>query len=247
MFKALIIDDEPLARARLRRLLSNYAADLMIIGEAANGEEGAELINVLKPDVIFLDIEMPVLNGFEMLAKLEFHPTVIFATAYDQYAVKAFEKNSIDYLLKPIEEERLAKTMQRLRHDLIKNNFNAAKQAVVNAPAKKMSTLSLQIGERIILVKTEDIVYIEADEKYVFIHTKDDKKYITDFTLKGLEEKLNNDFMRIHRSLIININQIDEIRRSFNGAFTFVMKGTAQARLKSSRSYADEIRKTLEI
>lgn len=247
MFKALIIDDEPLARARLRRLLSNYAADLMIIGEAGNGEEGAELINVLKPDVIFLDIEMPVLNGFEMLAKLEFHPTVIFATAYDQYAVKAFEKNSIDYLLKPIEEERLAKTMQRLRHDLIKNNFNAAKQAVVNAPAKKMSTLSLQIGERIILVKTEDIVYIEADEKYVFIHTKDDKKYITNFTLKGLEEKLNNDFMRIHRSLIININQIDEIRRSFNGAFTFVMKGTAQARLKSSRSYADEIRKTLEI
>lgn len=247
MFKALIIDDEPLARARLRRLLSNYAADLMIIGEAANGEEGAELINLLKPDVIFLDIEMPVLNGFEMLAKLEFHPTVIFATAYDQYAVKAFEKNSIDYLLKPIEEERLAKTMQRLRHDLIKNNFNAAKQAVVNAPAKKISTLSLQIGERIILVKTEDIVYIEADEKYVFIHTKDDKKYITDFTLKGLEEKLNNDFMRIHRSLIININQIDEIRRSFNGAFTFVMKGTAQARLKSSRSYADEIRKTLEI
>lgn len=247
MLKALIIDDEPLARARLRRLLANYTADLVIIGEAANGEEGAELINILKPDVIFLDIEMPVLNGFEMLAKLEFHPTVIFATAYDQYAVKAFEKNSIDYLLKPIEEERLAKTIQRLRDNLIKNNFNAIRQTAISAPAKKINTLSLQIGERIILVKTEDIVYIEADEKYVFIHTKDGKRYITDFTLKGLEEKLGSDFMRIHRSLIININQIDEIRRSFNGAFTFVMKGTAQARLKSSRSYADEIRKTLEI
>lgn len=247
MLKALIIDDETIARNRMRRLLAPYANYVTVIGEAANGQEGAELINSLKPDVIFLDIEMPILNGFEMLDKLEFRPTIIFATAYDQYAVNAFEKNSIDYLLKPIEEERLAKTILRLRTELIKNNFDAIKQTVINKPAKKTNTLSLHVGDRIVLVKAEDIVYMEADEKYVFIHASDGKKYLTDFTLKSLEEKFPSDFLRIHRSLIINTYQIAEMRRSFNGAFTFLMKGTAGTKLKSSRSYGSLIRKTFDI
>lgn len=247
MFKTLIIDDEPLARSRLRRLLAAYTDAIVIIGEAANGEEGAELINLLKPDVIFLDIEMPMLNGFEMLGKLEFHPIVIFATAYDQYAIRAFEENSIDYLLKPIEADRLAKTIRKLQKNVIKNDFEAIRQLAFNEPAKKATTLSLQIGERFVLIKIADINYVEADEKYVFIYTNDHKKYITDFTLKALEEKLGEDFMRIHRSIIINNNQVAEIRRSFNGAFVFIMKGAQEIRLKSSRSYANEIRKAFEI
>ncbi len=247
MLKTLIIDDEALARSRLRRLLTAYTETITIIGEATNGEEGAELINLLKPDVIFLDIEMPMLNGFEMLGKLKFHPIVIFATAYDQYAIRAFEENSIDYLLKPIEAERLAKTIQKLEKNIIKNNFETIRQLALNGPAKKTTTLSLQIGERFVLIKIADINYVEADDKYVFIYTKDGKKYITDFTLKILEEKLGEDFMRIHRSIIINNNQIAEIRRSFNGVFVFVMKGPEEIRLKSSRSYANEIRKAFEI
>ena len=247
MLKVLLIDDEPIARNRMRRLLAPYATDITVIGEAANGWEGAELINVLKPDVIFLDIEMPILNGFEMLDKLEFRPTIIFATAYDQYAVNAFEKNSIDYLLKPIEEERLAKTIQRLRKELVGNNFDAIKQAAFNKPGKKANTISLQVADKIVLIKTEDIIYIEADEKYVFIHTKDDKRYISDFTLKTLEERLSPDFLRIHRGLIINTHQIAEMRRGFNGAFVFVMKASREIRLKSSRSYSAEIRRTFEL
>lgn len=248
MLKTLIIDDEPLARSRLRRLLATYTETITLIGEATNGEEGAELIDLLKPDVIFLDIEMPMLNGFEMLGKLTFHPIVIFATAYDQYAIRAFEENSIDYLLKPIEADRLAKTIQKLEKNIIKNNFEAIRQLAAHAtPAKKPSTLSLQIGERFVLIKIADINYVEADDKYVFIYTQDGKKYITDFTLKLLEEKLGEDFMRIHRSIIINNNQIAEIRRSFNGVFVFIMKGPEEIRLKSSRSYANEIRKAFEI
>jgi two-component system LytT family response regulator len=113
--RTLLVDDEPLAVNRLRRLLGRYEDTFVIVGEAHNGLEGLKAVEVLEPDLIFLDIEMPGLNGFEMLAKLPYLPIVVFATAYDDYAVRAFEENSIDYLLKPIEAERLEKTVERIR------------------------------------------------------------------------------------------------------------------------------------
>ncbi|WP_310587864.1 LytR/AlgR family response regulator transcription factor [Emticicia agri] len=115
MFKTILIDDEPLAISRLKRLLSHYSAVISIIDEAHNGQEGLEKIEAQKPDLIFLDIEMPLMTGFEMLANLSYMPKVIFSTAYDQYAIRAFEENSVDYLLKPIEAERLEKTIEKLK------------------------------------------------------------------------------------------------------------------------------------
>ena len=116
MFKTLLIDDEKLAISRLERLLSKYENTFEIIGRASNGAEGLSMVETLCPDLIFLDIEMPVMTGFEMLSHLTFVPLVVFATAYDEYAIKAFEENSIDYLLKPIETERLDKTVQKLQN-----------------------------------------------------------------------------------------------------------------------------------
>ena len=146
MLKTILIDDEPLAISRLRRLLTKFADTFDIIGEAKNGQEGLDLIEVLQPDVIFLDIEMPVLNGFEMLSKLNYMPLVVFATAFDQYAIRAFEENSIDYLLKPIEAERLEKTVEKLKKFHQKptdNPFNANLLHVLEQLKPKKETHSI--------------------------------------------------------------------------------------------------------
>jgi len=244
-WKTIIIDDEELARQRLKRLLKVYD-EFDIIDEAANGGEGLELINRLKPDLVFLDIEMPVLNGFEMLAKLAQPPRVVFTTAYDQYAIKAFEEGSIDYLLKPVEKERLEKTVKKL------HQFSASpaplplqelmRQLQIKTTSK---TLTVKIGDKILLIKLADVVYIEAEDKYVFLHTIDGKKHLTEYTLSALEEKLPEQFLRIHRGAIINTECIREIRKGFNGAFVFVMANAAESRISSGRSYGDELKERL--
>src|SRR5476651_303107 len=246
VWTTLIIDDEQLARQRLKRLLKQYD-QLEIIGEAVNGADGLEQIIALRPDLIFLDIEMPVLNGFEMLSKLDVQPKVVFTTAYDQYAIKAFEEDSIDYLLKPIEAERLEKTIKKLQQ----NQPAAAplplealmKQLLVK---KEIKTLTVKIGDRILLIKLNDILFIDAEDKYVFLHTADGKKHLTDFTISSLEDKLPEQFARIHRGTILNVDHIKEIRKGFNGALVFLMNGT-DVRLTSSRSNGDMLRERFGI
>lgn len=247
MIRVLLIDDETIARSRLRRLLAEYKDDVLVIGEAANGADGAELIDALLPDAVFLDIEMPLLNGFEMLAKIKHQPTVVFATAYDQYAIKAFEENSIDYLLKPIEEKRLEKTVEKLKNKSFNGDWMSIKQMAVSPPREPLKTISIKLGDRIILMKTEDILYLEAEDKYVFLYTKSDQKHLTDYTLTSLQDRLPDDFLRIHRALIINRSHIKEIRKGFNGSFTFVLGGKEEVRLRSGRSYAEQIREALDI
>ncbi|WP_028296334.1 LytR/AlgR family response regulator transcription factor [Olivibacter sitiensis] len=247
MIRALLIDDEPIARARLRQLLSGYKDELVIVGEASNGEEGAELIDALLPDVVFVDIEMPVLNGFDMLAKIKHQPIVIFATAYDQFAIKAFEENSIDYLLKPIEEKRLERTLEKLRNNSLRGNIAAIGQLSIIPPKEALKTITVKIGDRILLLRIDDVLYLEAEDKYVFLYTKDGQKHITDYSLTALQDKLSDDFLRIHRALIINSSYIKEIRKGFNGSFTFVLRGTEEVRLKSSRSYGEQIKLKLGI
>jgi len=247
-WKTLIIDDEQLARQRLIRLLKQYN-HIDIIGEAVNGKDGLEKIETLLPDLIFLDIEMPVFNGFEMLAQLKHQPKVVFTTAYDQYAIKAFEEDSIDYLLKPVETERLERTIKRLEHlqhqQLSQLSLeNLLEQLKVKRDIK---TLTVKIGDKILLIKLESIVFIEVEDKYVFLHTTDGKKHLTDFTIGSLEDKLPEQFVRIHRSNIINSEHIKEIRKSFNGAFVFVMNNAANSRLTSSRSNGEILRERFGI
>jgi len=240
-WKTIIIEDEQLARQRLKRILANYD-EIEIIAEAENGLQGLELINKHQPDLIFLDIEMPILNGFEMLAKLSDHqPKVVFTTAYDQYAIKAFDEGSIDYLLKPIELERLDKTIHKLKQTNLAKPAIAIEDLLQQIKGKTaIKTLTVKLGDKILLIKIDDIIHIQAEDKYVFLHTNDGKKHLTDYTLSVLETKLPDDFLRIHRSDIINTNQITEIRRGFNGALIFVMGNGAK--VTSSRSNSESLR-----
>ncbi|RZL31406.1 MAG: response regulator, partial [Pedobacter sp.] len=230
MWKTLIIDDEQLARQRIKRLLKNYD-EIEIIGEAENGEQGLALVESLKPGLIFLDIEMPVLNGFEMLAKLKHQPKIVFTTAYDQYAIKAFEEGSIDYLLKPIEIERLDKTIKKIKQSSFSPTQIPLEDLIKQIHGKKtLKTLTIKLGDKILLIKISDIVHIQAEDKYIFLHTTDGKKHLTDFTLSVLETKLPEEFIRIHRSDIINTDYIKEIRKGFNGALVFVLNNQTETK-----------------
>ncbi|MFN0293837.1 LytR/AlgR family response regulator transcription factor [Pedobacter helvus] len=245
-WKTIIIEDEQLARQRLKRLLANYA-EVDLIAEAENGQQGLELINAHQPDLIFLDIEMPLLNGFEMLTKLnKNHPKVVFTTAYDQYAIKAFEEGSIDYLLKPIELERLDKTIAKLKQTNLAKPVIDINDLMLQMKGKAtLKTLTVKLGDRILLIKIEDIIHVQAEDKYVFLHTADGKKHLTDYTLTNLENKLPEDFLRIHRSEMINTSHITEIRRGFNGALIFVMSNGAK--VNSSRANSESLRARFDI
>lgn len=242
MWKTIIIDDEQLARQRIKRLLTQYD-EVDVIAEAENGLEGLELIHHHQPDLIFLDIEMPVLNGFEMLAKLNYQPKVVFTTAYDQYAIKAFDEGSIDYLLKPIETERLDKTIKKLKETNLTTPQLPIAELIRQIQGKKaIKTLTVKLGDKILLIKLDDIVHVQAEDKYVFLHTNDGKKHLTDYTLTTLEEKLPEEFLRVHRSEMINTDYIKEIRKGFNGALIFVLNNANETRVTSSRSNSEALR-----
>jgi two-component system LytT family response regulator len=248
LLKTIIIDDEAIGLQRLKRLLGTYQL-FDVVAEASNGREGLELIESLKPDVIFLDIEMPVMNGFDMLRLVMHHPKVIFTTAFDQYAIKAFEENSIDYLLKPIERERLDLTVNKLQSATTNTPDLHVLQTLIDSikPKAEIKTITVHLGDKIMLVKLEEIAFIEAEEKYVFLHDMDGISHLTDFTLNHLEEHLPDNFVRIHRSFILNIESIREIRKSFNGSLVFSLKDKIATRLNSSRSYSSNLRERFSI
>lgn len=245
-FKAIVIDDEPAARRLMKNLLLEHKDVIDVIDEASNGQEAIRKIEELQPDIIFLDIQMPDLTGFEVLDRLHKKPTVIFTTAYEQYAIKAFETFSIDYLLKPIKEERLKQAVEKLKQfgklgsSMDVSNLQELIRQL-HAP-KKATALSIKIGDRIILLRFDDIVYLEADDKYVFIYTSQGQKHLTDQSLSSLEEKLPEQFYRIQKSYIINKDKIKEMHKHFNGRFLFIMEDKSSSRLTSGRTYYDKVK-----
>jgi len=249
--KTIIIDDEPLARLRLQKLISEYPSKFEIVGEAENGKEAVEKISALKPELIFLDIQMPGLNGFEVLKQLDYSPKVIFCTAFDEYALQAFDSYCIDYLVKPLTKERFAKTVEKL----IQLNGNHAEtdlqkliQQLPNMNRKaEATTLPVKVGDRVIFVRLDEVSYFKADEKYVSIITKHSKSYILDLSLKQLEEKLPDWFVRIHKSYLINKNLVKEIRKHFNNRFVFILDDYDQSKITSGRSYYQIIKGLSEI
>lgn len=255
--KTILIDDEPLAISRLRRLLTAHADTIDIIGEASNGAEGLTLIETKRPDLIFLDIEMPLLNGFEMLSRLTTVPMVVFATAFDQYAIRAFEENSIDYLLKPIETDRLARSIQKIktlaeRSETTQPAVNPMTEQLMRflaqmQPRKEIYSISVKTGEKIILIPLSDIAYFEAEDKYVFLATTDGQKYLTSYTLTALNEKLPDTFVRISRSAMVNQHKINEIHRHFDGKFVLAMSDKKETKLTSGSTYGDAIRQLMEL
>lgn len=205
MFNVILIDDESLARDNLRALLSSYP-NVTIIAEAANAIEGIRLINQLKPDVIFLDIQMPRISGLEMLSMLDPNqlPYVIFSTAYDEYAIKAFEAHAFDYLLKPIEPERLHKTILRLQHN------HHTKTQLLDAVAQPLTMIPCTGHSKIYLVNVTDILYVNSDLTGVHIMKKDGTHYTTELTLRTIEERTS--LVRCHRQYLIQLDALCEIQ-----------------------------------
>ena len=255
MFKTILIDDEKLAISRLERLLGKYTDTFEIIGRANNGAEGLSMVEMLRPDLIFLDIEMPVMTGFEMLARLTHVPLVVFATAYDEYAIKAFEENSIDYLLKPIETERLDKTVQKLKGlqtsigggqtEKMSGSFdeNILKMIEAMRPKKAISSISVKTGNKILLIDLQEISHFEAEDKYVFLVTVEGTKYLTNYTISILSDKLPAEqFLQINRANIIHKQKIKEIEKHFNGKFQITMKDKTQTKLMSGGTFGEAVK-----
>ncbi len=242
-WSTLVIDDEKLACQRLKRLLDDYKNHFNIIGEAGNGDEAFEMIEESKPDIIFLDIQMPGKNVFSMLNELHHKPFVIFCTAYDRYALEAFNTYSVDYLLKPVESDRLQLTIQKIEKISNGNNdelYNNIKQINFHTPV--ITTIAHKLGNKIIPVKLEEIVYFIANEKYVNFYNQNGETFITDQTLVLLSQKLHSDFLRISKSLLINRSYVKEIHKYFKGKFVFTMNDKAQTKLVSGGMYYSVIK-----
>jgi two-component system LytT family response regulator len=221
--KAIIIDDERLARTELRKLLQEFP-EIEIVDEAANVDEGIGKIESHNPDLIFLDIQMPGKTGFDLLAELDRAPQVIFTTAYDEYALKAFEVNALDYLLKPVEPKRLADAIHKLHGT--ESNHN---QAYVPTENKSMLTEHDQVfvkdGERCWFVKLSDIRLFESVGNYAKVFFGPHKPLILK-SLNALEERLDEKmFFRANRKHIVNLRLIDKIEPYFNGGLLLELKG----------------------
>ena len=245
LYKTIVIDDEPLARERLLKLLGNFPETFQVVATAKNGREAKQKITELAPDVIFLDIEMPGLTGFQLLEELETLPIVIFCTAYDQYALKAFEMSSIDYLVKPVRLERLEKTVEKLklfdRNLSSKNILTMIKEVSKQQQTKQMTSITVKKGERLIFIKLEAISHFEANEKYVSVYSKNET-HLSEQSLTQLAQKLPANFLRVHRSVIINTNFVAEVQKYFNSRFVVSLTNKEKTNITTGRSYNEQIK-----
>ena len=242
--RTMIVDDEELARERLRSLLAKQP-EIEIIGEAGDGRSAVDLIDKLKPDLLFLDVQMPELTGFEVLSALDHSPNVIFVTAHDQFALKAFDVHAVDYLLKPFDRERFQTALQRAVAKIRTQTAEQSRASVsavleeVKPAAKPVERLLVKTQGRVVLVKASDIDWVEAADNYVTLHVGKDAHMMRE-TMTSLETRLPPDkFMRISRSTIVNVERIQELQPMFHGEYIVVLKGGAKLTL--SRSYRDKL------
>jgi two-component system, LytTR family, response regulator len=232
--RILIVDDEPLARAVVREYLAAYP-EAEIVAECRDGFECIKAVKAEKPDLLFLDIQMPKIDGFEMLEILDEKPEIIFATAYDQYAIKAFETNAVDYLLKPFSRERLEAAYLKAKERILKNS-SEGKTSVQNlqqshdSVSKVIERVIIRKGSQIIVVPVDKIKYIEAQGDYVMIYTGD-TNYLKEKTMKFYEDNLPAEmFARIHRSYIVNITLIDKLELYEKETYMIILKDGSKLR-----------------
>lgn len=220
MLKVILIDDERLARNELRRMLSEFS-DVEIVGEAANASEGIEKIETLNPDLIFLDIQMPGKTGFDMLSQLDKAPHVIFVTAYDEYALKAFEVNALDYLMKPVEPQRLAEALLKVRQKNEEEISSYNNRGILS----ENDQVFVKDGERCWFVKLSEVRLFESVGNYAKVFFGTNKPLILK-SLNALEERLDEKvFFRANRKHIINLRLIQKIEPYFNGGLLLDLAG----------------------
>lgn len=246
-YKVLIVDDEKLARDIVKTHLENFS-EVEIIGECGNGFEALKKINEDKPDIMFLDIQMPKINGFELLELLEEPPVIVFSTAYDQYALKAFEVNATDYLLKPFDDERFNEAMEKATEALKnKQTFKAKVDKLIkhtDDTAEALNRVVVKKNQKINIIPVDKLNYIEAQDDYVMLHTSDGK-FLKQKTMKYFEQHLpEENFVRIHRSYILNINYMKQIELFEKDSHKVLLKN--EARLPVSKSGYGKLKNILE-
>ena len=249
MIRALIVDDEPLARDAVRSRLT-AESDIELVGEAADGPDAIEKIATLQPDLVFLDVQMPEMDGFEVLDRVAARhlPVVVFVTAYDQFAVRAFDQHALDYLLKPFSRERFQESLRRARHELTRGDAREAPERiaslleVVRPPVevgKRIARFVAREREGFVLVPAREVEWIEAAGNYVQLHARG-KRFLVRDTMKELEARLDPEqFARVHRSAIVSIERVREIRPDAQGDFEITMESGAVVRM--SRNYRDRL------
>ena len=222
MINAIIVDDERLARKELKRILEEQKK-IKIIAECGNADQAIEAIDDKKPDLVFLDIQMPGRNGFELLEDLDYTPEIMFITAYDEYAIKAFEVNALDYILKPIEEERFATSLESVIEKIEARKKNED-QDITNDALSENDQVFLKDGDRCWFVQLKDIRLFESEGNYVRVFFDQEKPLILK-SLNNLEKKLSDKiFFRANRKHMINLKWVDKIETWFNGGLLVILK-----------------------
>jgi len=248
--RVIIIDDEPLGRQKIRRLLKSEN-DVEIVGEYDGGSETVSEVRRLAPDLVFLDIQMPEQDGFDILGQIGEHeiPHVIFVTAYDQYALRAFEIHASDYLLKPFDRERFHSALKRVREDIQKSRTRRVDDRLValledlKASREFPERLAVKSGGRVHFVRTGEVDYVQAAGNYIRLHVGA-KSYLLRETMNDIQSKLNpRQFVRIHRSTMVNIESVKELQPWFGGSFVVILQNGT--RLNMSRAFRGDLSSTI--
>ena len=246
---ALIVDDERLSRKRIRRLLTTEQ-DINVVGECGNGEEAIDFMKQRSPDLLFLDVQMPGVDGFGVLERIprEHAPIVVFVTAFDEYALRAFEVHAFDYLLKPFDRKRFDQTMQRVRTQMGRLRNGDVNQKLfaliqdLNTKRRSTDRIAVRSNGHVVFVKTEEVDWIEAADNYVCLHTGPDNHLLRE-TMNAIETRLDKDkFLRIHRSTIVNLDRVKELQPWFRGDYLVILQDGTQLTL--SRSYREKLQNT---
>ena len=249
--RTLIVDDEPLARERIKRFLRDEA-DIEIIGECGNGKDAIATINGQSPDLVFLDIQMPEKNGFDVIRSLNGGkmPAIVFVTAYDQYALQAFDVHALDYLLKPFTRERIHRAVSRARESIENRRMGDIDERLISLIAdlktekKYLERLVVKSTGRVFFLRADEIDWIEAAGNYVKLHVGRDTHMIRD-TMNGIEGKLDPDkFLRIHRSTVVHIDRIKELHPMFSGDYAVILRDGTELAL--SRNYRERFLELFE-
>lgn len=249
--RILIVDDEPLARARLRRMVESLDG-VTLAGEAGSAGEARQALAAAGVDLLLLDIQLPGEDGFELLRSLESRPAVVFVTAFDQYAVRAFDENAVDYLLKPFSQERLAQAIDRARRELERPEELSRRLAELlggidrsRAPSPWLERFAVRVGTRQLILRADEVMWFGTEDKLVFAATTADRHYVN-FTLDQLERKLDPQrFARVHRAAIVNLDFAAALRPGFAGTYRLQLKDSARTEVPVSRARARSLRDRL--
>lgn len=241
--RTIVVEDEPVSRDRMKRLLAEHKDQVVVVAEADSGPTAVELIREYEPDLVLLDVSLPGLDGFEVLAALTSRPAIVFTTGHDEHAVRAFRASATDYLLKPIVPSELAAAIDKAskqRSPSSQSDFKELLSALRVGQERAIKRVACRLGDSTVFMQVEDVQYFRADHGYTMVKSGT-QELLIDTPLADLEARLDRaDFLRVHRNTLVNMNHVTSLKRLPDGRMKVVMKDGSE--LSSSRRYADNLR-----